>query len=227
MRSPLRFPTPLRPALLVAALLGSALGLAAADPVGRLSVRVGGGILFNLGGRYSDYFKFKDIIDLGGGLNVGLRYEVHRNVYLEAAYGYAVLGIKQQARPFDFRHGNSYFGMSAATLGASLYLKSGYPIEPYLTFGGGLHPFFFRSGMFGGDVWPAPAKPQTSLHDTTPGVNIGLGAEANVKLNLTATLEVRYIYLFSRNPERFGTDDFTQMDFLGISVGVIYYFRRK
>jgi opacity protein-like surface antigen len=58
-------------------------------------------------------------------------------------------------------------------------------------------------------------------------VNVGLGAEANVKLNLTAIFEVRYTYLFSRNPERFGTDDFTQMDFLGVSLGVIYYFRRK
>jgi opacity protein-like surface antigen len=227
MRSPLRFATPLRPALLVAALLGSALGLAAADPVGRLSVRVGGGILFNLGGRYSDYFKFKDIIDLGGGLNVGLRYEVHRNVYLEAGYGYAVLGIKQQARPFDFRHGNSYFGISAATLGASLYLKSGYPIEPYLTIGGGLYPWQFRSRLFGGNTWPAPANPQTLLKDTSPGLSIGLGAEANLLLNLTATFEIKYIYIFSRDVARYLTDDFTQMDYLGIGVGIIYYFKRK
>ncbi len=227
MRYRSSFRMPVRLALLAAVCLGSASGLGASGLFDSFSVRVSPGIMFNLGGRYSDYFKFKDIVDLGGGLNLGLRYEVSKNVYLEAAYGYNVMGAKGGGIPFLFRHGKSYFDMSSVTLNASLYLKSGYPIEPYLTLGGGVYPFYFRSGMFGGDAWPAPAKPQTGLHDTTPGVNVGLGAEANVKLNLTAIFEVRYTYLFSRNPERFGTDDFTQMDFLGISVGVIYYFKRK
>ena len=218
---------PVRLALLAAVCLGLTSGLGASGPFDNFSVRVSPGIMFNLGGRYSDYFKFNDVIDLGGGLNLGLRYEVNKNIYLEAAYGYNVLGAKGGGIPFLFRHGNSYFDVASWTLNASLYLKSGYPIEPYLTIGGGLYPWQFRSRLFGGNTWPAPANPQTLLKDTSPGLSIGLGAEANLLLNLTATFEIKYIYIFSRDVARYLTDDFTQMDYLGIGVGIIYYFKRK
>jgi opacity protein-like surface antigen len=81
--------------------------------------------------------------------------------------------------------------------------------------------------MFGGAAWPSPAKPQAELRDTSPGLNLGLGVEANVFVKLTALFEIRYTYLFTRNPARFGTDDLSQVDFLGLTFGVIYYFKRK
>jgi opacity protein-like surface antigen len=213
--------------LLVVILLTSTAGLGASGPFDNFSFRLNGGILFNLGGRYSDARKFKDVVDLGGGLNIGLRYEVSKNIYLDAAVGYTVLTVKQGAQPFSFRRDTSYFDQASATLNASLYLKSGYAIEPYLTLGGGLYPWAFRSEIFGGRTWPSPAQPQTGLRDSSFGLNIGLGAEANVFLKMTAILEVRYTYVFSRNVPRFRTDDFTETDFLGISVGIIYYFVRK
>ncbi len=208
-------------------LFGSAAGLRGAGVIDKLSFRVSPGILFNLGGHYTDVANFRDVVSLGGGLNIGLRYEINKNVYLDAAYGYNVLPVKQGQQPFSFRHTSSYFDMSAASLNASLYLKSGYAIEPYLTLGGGFYPWVFRSGWFGGNTWPAPAKPQTSLRDSDFGLNFGLGIEANVFIHLTAVLDIRYTYIYSRDVARFATDDFTQTDFLGISLGVIYYFTRR
>ena len=207
--------------------LGAAPALPAFGPFGRLSFRLSPGVMFNLGGSYDDTSKFRDIVSLGGGLNLGLRYEVNKNFYLDAAYGYSVMPVKSGARPFSFRHRDSYFNLSSASLNAQLYLKSGYPMEPYLTIGGGVYPWVFRSGMFGGSAWPAPARPQASLRASSPGINIGFGVEANLLLRLTALFELRYTYLFSRDPKRFWTNDLTQVDFLGISLGVIYYFERR
>jgi hypothetical protein len=213
--------------LLVTLLVASAGGLGASGLADNFSLRVGGAVMLNLGGSYSDTRKFRDVVDLGGGLNLGLRYEISKNVYIDAAYGYNVMTVKAALKPFGFRHSSSYFDMSAATLNAALYLKSGYSIEPYFTVGGGLYPWAFRSAVFGGDIWPAPAAPQTELKNTNFGLNCGLGAEVNIFINMTATIEVRYTYLFSRDVARFATDDFTQVDFLAINLGVIYYFKRK
>lgn len=213
--------------LLAAIFFGASAGLGAKGVIDNISFRVSPGILFNLGGSYTDVRNFRDVVDLGGGLNIGLRYEINKNIYFEAAYGYTIQPVKNGQQPFEFRHESSYFDMSAVTFNAVLYLKSGYAIEPFLTLGGGVYPWVFRSGWFGGDVWPAPAKPQTTLRDTDFGLNVGLGVEANVLLNLTAIFEVRYSYIYSRDIPRFATDDFTQIDFLGFSLGVIYYFKRK
>ncbi|OGD20958.1 MAG: hypothetical protein A2W03_07560 [Candidatus Aminicenantes bacterium RBG_16_63_16] len=221
------FPTPGRLVLLAMIFLASTNGLGAAGLFDNFSFRVSPGGMFNLGGSYTDTSKFRDIVDLGGGLNIGLRYQVSKNVYLDAACGYTIMSVKSAQKPFAFRHSSSYFDMASATLNAALYLKSGYAMEPYLTLGGGLYPWSFRSGMFGGKTWPAPSKPQAGLRDTSLGLNFGLGVEANVLIHLTAVFEIRYTYLFSRNVARFGTDDFTQTDFLGINLGVIYYFKRK
>jgi len=221
------FPTPGRLVLLAVFFLASAGGLGAAGLFDNFSLRVSPGGMFNLGGSYTDARKFRDIVDLGGGLNVGLRYELGKNVYLDAACGYTIMSVKSGQKPYAFRHDNSYFSLASATLNASLFLKSGYAIEPYFTFGGGLYPWAFRSGLLGGKTWPAPSKPQTGLRDSCPGLNFGLGLEANVLVHLSAVFEIRYTYLFSRNVARFGSDDLTQTDFLGINLGVIYYFKRK
>jgi len=215
--------------LVLAALFfwASAGALGAAGLFDNFSLRVSPGGLFNLGGSYTDTQKFRDIVDLGGGLNLGLRYEVSKNVYLEAACGYAIMTVKSGQKPYAFRHGSSYFNMASATLNAALYLKSGYAIEPYFILGGGLYPWAFRSGIFGGRTWSAPSKPQAGLRDTSLGLNFGLGIEANILVHLSAVFEVRYTYLFSKNVARFGTNDFTQTDFLGVNLGVVYYFKRK
>ncbi len=222
-----RFPTSRRLVLPALLFWASAGGLGAAGLFDNFSLRVSPGGLFNMGGSYTDSQKFRDIVDLGGGLNLGLRYEVSKNVYLDAACGYAIMTVKSGQKPYAFRHSNSYFNMASATLNAALYLKSGYAIEPYFILGGGLYPWAFRSGVFGGRIWPAPSKPQAGLRDTSLGLNLGLGIEANIFVHLSAVLEVRYTYLFSKNVARFGTNDLSQTDFLGVNLGVIYYFKRK
>jgi opacity protein-like surface antigen len=216
-----------RPAVLAGALLAFSSGVFGSNIAERFSLRVSPMGMLTLGGHFNDTDKLSAVVDLGGGLGAGVRFELSKNAYLDAGYSYLVLPVKTGKSPYAFRHQNSYFDMSAATLNLSLYLKSGYVIEPYLTLGCGLYPWSFRTGILGGSVWPAYSKPQNSLSDRSFGINFGLGAEVSIFLHLTAVLEFRYTYIYSRNVGKFGTDDFNQQDFLGLGVGVIYYFSRK
>jgi opacity protein-like surface antigen len=204
-----------------------AVGTQASSLASKLSFRLTPGGMFALGGHYDDTSKLKDIISLGPGLGVGLRYEVNENFYLDAGYSYAVLPVKTGQKPFDFRHSKSYFDMSSMTLNAVLFLKSGFQMEPYLTIGGGIYPWKFCEKMFDGKVWNAPGKPQNRFSDSSLGLSVGLGVEVFALVHLSVITEFRYLYLFSRNPAKFGTDDFTQQTFLGASIGIIYYLSKK
>jgi opacity protein-like surface antigen len=216
-----------RLAVFAGALLAFSSGVFGSSIAERFSLRVSPMAMVTLGGHFNDTDKLSAVVDIGGGLGAGVRFELSKNAYLDAGYSYLVLPVKTGKTPYAFRHQNSYFDMSAATLNLSLYLKSGYVIEPYLTLGCGLYPWSFRTGMLGGSVWPAYSKPQNSLSDRSFGINFGLGAEVSIFLHLTAVLEFRYTYIYSRNVGKFGTDDFNQQDFLGLGVGFIYYFSRK
>jgi opacity protein-like surface antigen len=204
-----------------------ALGAQASSIANKFSLRLNPGGMLAISGRYNDTSKLKDIVSLGPGLGAGLRYEVSPNFYLDAGYAYTVLPVKTGQKPFDFRHTTSYFGLSAMTLNALFFLKSGFQIEPYLTLGGGIYPWKFREKIFDGKLWNAPGKPQNRFSDSSIGLNVGLGVEVFVWVHFSVITEFRYLYLFSRNPAKFGTDDFTQQDFLGASIGIIYYLNKK
>lgn len=212
---------------LAAALSVLAVGSQASGFIDRFSLRVNPMGMLTLGGHYTDTDKLSAVLDIGGGLAGGLRFELNKNAYLDAGYEYTVLPVKAGKMPYDFRHATSFFDMSAATLNLSLYLKSGYMIEPFLSLGCGLYPWSFRQGIFGGKTWGSPAKPQTSLSDSSFGLHFGLGVEVSLFVHLSAVAEFRYTYIYSRNVPRFGTDDFTQQDFLGFQLGVIYYFGKR
>jgi opacity protein-like surface antigen len=213
--------------LLGGAIAALSVGARASGFIDRFSLRVTPMGMLTLGGHYSDTDKLSAIVDMGGGLAAGLRFELSKNAYLDAGYGYVVLPVKSAMKPFDFRHTSSFFDMSAATLNLSLFLKSGYMIEPFLSLGGGLYPWAFRQKIIGGKTWGSPAKPQTSLSDSSLGIHFGLGVEVSLFVRLSAVVEFRYTYIYSRNVPRFGTDDFTQQDFLGLQLGVIYYLGKR
>jgi hypothetical protein len=59
------------------------------------------------------------------------------------------------------------------------------------------------------------------------GLNTGIGVQKNISSRLAIFIEVMYHYVFSRNPERFGTDDFNEQDFLGLNLGLSFGFGKR
>jgi opacity protein-like surface antigen len=202
-------------------------GIQASSLINKLSIRLNPGVMLALRGNYNDTEKLSDIVNIGLGGGAGFRYEVNENFYIDAAYTYNWMSVKQEKRPFDYRRTNSYLDLSSFTLNVALYLKSGYNIEPYVTLGCGIYPWKFSEDAFGGKVWGVPGGSQDSFSDSSFGLNFGLGIEVFVWTHLSIIAEVRYTYIFSRDIVKFRTDDFTQQDFLGASIGIIYYFGKE
>jgi hypothetical protein len=162
-----------RLAVFAGALLAFSSGVFGSSIAERFSLRVSPMAMVTLGGHFNDTDKLSAVVDIGGGLGAGVRFELSKNAYLDAGYSYLVLPVKTGKTPYAFRHQNSYFDMSAATLNLSLYLKSGYVIEPYLTLGCGLYPWSFRhaGGKRLAGLFKTPEQPlrQELRHQLRPG----------------------------------------------------------
>lgn len=190
-----------------------------------LSLSPGG--LFALGGSYSDTLKLKDIVNIGVGLGVSLRFELNDNVYFDFGYRPNWLSIKKENKPFEYKEKNPALMMSMFYMNGLFYLKSGYVAEPYLSFGVSVSKWRFSDNGLFGKPWPAPAKYSEDFSGTSLGLNVALGFEVYAFSLFTLFAEVRYYYVFTRDVPKFGTDDFTQQDFLGINIGITFYFKRK
>jgi len=193
----------------------------------RLSLILKPTVIFSLGGNFNDTNKLKDVLNPGLGLGVGLRFEVTENFYLDAGYSYNWLSFKEFRRPYIYRRQRPAFEMQMFSLNSTLFYKSGYKIEPFLTFGGIYTPWKFTQDSFKSALWPAPGNQEVSFSDQSLCLNVGLGVEYFAWGHLSIIFEIKYNYLFSRNPERLGTDDFTQQDFLSISLGTVFKLERK
>lgn len=180
-----------------------------------------------IGGHYNDSTKLNEALNVGLGLELGLRYEINENVYANVAYSYDWLSVKEDYRPFDYEHRNPAFEMQALSLNGFFFLKSGFFIEPYLTLGAGVSFWKFSGDALGVGVWSAPGNPEESFSDSSPLLNIGVGVEVFAWSHFVFCCEVKYNYLFSKNQTKFGTDDFTQQDFLTLSIGVIFNLGKK
>ncbi|MBN1222286.1 MAG: outer membrane beta-barrel protein [Candidatus Aminicenantes bacterium] len=180
--------------------------------------------LLALSGYYNDSTKLREAVNPGLGFGVGFRYELSNNVYLDFGYSYNWLSVKEDYRLFDYQHQMPAFEMQNFVLNGNFYLKSGYFIEPYLTLGGGISYWKFSQDTFGSGVWPAPGNSEESFSDISPLLNIGLGVEVFAFKLFSIVCEVKYNYLFSRNPAKFKTDDFTQQDYLTLHLGVVFRF---
>jgi opacity protein-like surface antigen len=211
----------------MAALPILASGLAASDGGKRLSLRFAPGGIMALGGHYSDTEKLSGVVNLGAGLGLGLRYEMNENFILELGYDFCWLSVKEDNRPFAYKEQNPALNLQMLTINGIFFLMSGYSLEPYLTLGAGLYPWKFSQVPIWGSPWPAPAKPAENFSDHSPALNIGLGVDVPLGSKFAAFAEIKYHYIFSRNPGKFGTDDFTQQDFLGLNIGLTYRFGGK
>jgi opacity protein-like surface antigen len=193
----------------------------------RFSLRLSPGGLLALGGYYNDTQKLSEIVNTGIGLNGGIRYKVSDFVFIDVGYAFNWLSVKKDERPFDYKEQNPAFNLQTFSVNGTFFLASGYMIEPYLTLGAGICPWRFSQNPVWGEAWPAPADPESSFSKTSLGLNIGLGVESYLFSKLSVFAEIKYFYVFARDIENFGTDDFTEQDFLGLNIGLIYYFGKK
>jgi opacity protein-like surface antigen len=182
-----------------------------------------GGIL-SIDGSYNDTSKLREVVNPGLGLGLGFRYKIGDNIYLDFGYSYNWLAVKEDFRPFDYQHQKPAFEMHNFCLNGDFYLASGYFIEPYLTLGVGISSWKFSQNTLGADAWEAPGNSSESFSDISPLVNIGLGLEMYAFSKISIIGEVKYNYLFSRDVDKFGTDDFTQQDYLTVNLGLIFRF---
>ena len=193
----------------------------------RFSLRLSPGGLLALGGYYNDTQKLSEIVNTGIGLNGGIRYKVSDFVFIDLGYAFNWLSVKKDERPFDYKEQNPAFNLQTFSVNGTFFLASGYMIEPYLTLGAGICPWRFSQNPVWGEAWPAPADPEKSFSKTSLGLNIGLGVESYLFSKVSVFAEIKYFYVFARDIENFGTDDFTEQDFLGLNIGLIYYFGKK
>ncbi len=190
----------------------------------RLSFRLSPGGILAVGGSYSDTEKLSSVVNIGAGLSAALRYQVNDYLALDAGYAFQWLSVKKAQRPYAYKEQAPALNIQMISLNATFSLGSGYVVEPYLTAGIGIYPWRFSQTALWGKAWPAPSQPAESFSDTSPGFNIGLGVESYLFSKVFLTAELKYHYLFSRDVDKFGTDDFTQQDFLGLTIGLLYRF---
>jgi len=219
-----RIPMMRRWLVILAAVPALASGLASSDLSRRLSFRLAPGGFMALGGHYNDAQKLSQVVNLGAGLGLGLRYELSQNLLLELGADFCWLPVKEDCRPFAYKENNPALNLQMLTVNGLFFLMSGYRLEPYIALGAGLYPWEFSQVPIWGSPWPAPAKPDESFSGRSLGLSVGLGVDAALSSKLGLFLEVKYHYVFSRNPGKFGTDDFTQQDFLGLNIGLSYRF---
>ncbi len=202
-------------------------GVRASDFLDKFSIKLTPAAIFAVDGNYSDTDKLREVINIGFGLGGTLRYEINDNIYIDAGYIFNWMSVKGDKKPFAYKEKSPAFNLQMFTLNTTFFLMSGYMIEPYLTLGFGICPWRFSEDPIWGEAWPAPGNPDKSFSNTSFGLNIGLGLESYFFSLFSLFAEIKYYYVFSRDVKKFGTDDFTQQDFLGLSVGLIYNFKKK
>jgi opacity protein-like surface antigen len=199
-------------------------GILAGDIGQKLSLRFSPGGIIALGGNYTDTLKLGKVVNPGAGLSLGLRYQMSENVLLDFCYDFYWLSVKKDQRPFAYKEMQPALNVQWITVNGVFFLSSGYKIEPYLTLGAGLCPWKFSQGPIWGASWPAPSRSDESFCDTSLGLTFGFGIDSYLFSRFTIFAEIKYLYLFSRDLVKFGTDDFTQQDFLSLSIGLTYRF---
>jgi opacity protein-like surface antigen len=202
-------------------------GVGASGLLDRWSLRLGPGGIFALGGRFSDSAKLSQVVNLGFDLDAGIRYKVNDYVVIDADYVFSWLSVKTDFRPFDYKEQRPALNLQMVTINGAFFLSTGYVFKPYLTLGAGIYPWEFSQTPIWGDPWPAPADPTRTFSKVSFGFNAGLGIEMHLFSTFSAFTEARYHYVFARDPERFGTDDFTQQDFLALRIGLVFSFGKK
>jgi len=194
----------------------------ASSVLSKLSLNLNAAGIFPMGGQYTQITGFTDVVKFGLGLGASLRYEVSENFVLDGSYRYTWLPVKDDQKPFAYKHMSPAFVLSMAMLNGSFFLRSDYRIEPYLTLGCGLCPWRFSEDGPTGKTWEAPYNEAQPFSKTSFGLNAGLGLEGMITSHISALVEVKYYYVFVKDVEKFKMQDFTNQHFVGINIGISY-----
>jgi opacity protein-like surface antigen len=212
--------------LIIVILIGAATELRSDGFFDRTNIRLFPGAYFALDGHYNDAYKLRKVLNLGVNGGLGIRFGLTNNTFLELSASETWLPVKKEFRPFSYKEKHPALIMPMYFLNWVFYYKSNYAAEPYLTFGAGISPWKFTRGGLFSRPWKAPANSEENFSDTSFGLNVGLGLEVFLFQKISVFTEAKYYYFFTRNVPKFGTDDFNQQDFLGINLGVIFYFKK-
>jgi opacity protein-like surface antigen len=198
----------------------------AANFMSKFSISLKPGALWALTGSYNDTEKLRDMVLPGAGLGLSLRYEIFKKFFIEACYSYNWMFIREEKKPSAYDENTPAFILPMYTLNGTLFLASG-SIIPYITLGGGLCPWRFSSEAWRGEIWLAPENADEDFSKTSLSLNAGLGIEVYLWPKISILCDAGYYYIFSKDETRFGTEAFTAQDFLGIRLGITFYFARK
>jgi opacity protein-like surface antigen len=213
--------------IIAAALVFIPSALGAGSLADRLSFKLGPGGVMALGGHFTDSVRLNKAVGIGASLAAGLQYKVNDYFVLEGSATFDWMGVKKTYRPFDFKEQTPALNLGIVALNGTLFLSRGYAISPYLTLGAGLCPWQFSRKALGGGAWPAPGDPAHEFSGRSFGLNTGFGVETNLSPRLDLFVEIKYHYVFARDVPKLGTDDFTQQDFLGLGLGLVYRFGKR
>jgi opacity protein-like surface antigen len=204
-----------------------ATGAGASGLLDRWSLRFSPGGMLALDGWYTDTVKLNKVVNIGIGLGGGVRYKISDYAFLDADYAFTWMSVKKSYQPFDYKEEHPALNLQMITVNGTFFLSVGYVFKPYVTLGAGIYPWEFSQTPLWGDPWPAPGDPTLTFSKVSPGLNGGLGLEMHLFSTFSIFAEARYHYVFARDPERLGTDDFTEHDFLGFQIGLVYSFGKK
>jgi opacity protein-like surface antigen len=198
--------------------------LMTAASLDRVSVRLDLGTMISLHGRYSESSTLREMVLPGAGLGFSLRYRVTPFLLLEAGYSYNWAFIQKDKRPSAYTADKPALILPLYSLNGTLLMSQSESVRPYFTLGGGLCPWRFASEAIRGEIWPAPLDEDDTFSKNSLILNTGLGLELIPWSRLSFVVEARYLYLFSRDAARFGTEGFGNQGFLGVRLGIIFSF---
>jgi hypothetical protein len=176
-------------------------------------------------GDYADHASLAKAAPFGLGLELGINYRLFRYLSLSLTAVENWIPVAKDYQPNIYKSGSPAFLLPAFSLSGIIHLGVGYAVEPYVRVGGGISPWRFSKSGFTGNTWSAPSRPGNDFCDLSPEVHGGFGIETLRFGKFAVIAELRYTYVFTRNPAKFGTDDFSEQDFLSLFIGLIFHFK--
>ena len=200
------------------------LGTAHAGVFSKMAITLNPAMLFSLKGGYNRSAALSKTVLPGPGLGLNLRYNLGRNFFLDGSFSYNWMYFRAETRPSNHRDTKPAFVTPMYTLNGVFYpLREGL-LQPYITAGGGICPWWFSSKPTGGELWMAPTNPDEQFTKVSPFVDAGLGIEVKLGSRLSVLGEAKYYRIFAKDAAKFGAEGIGDQDVLGISLGISFYF---
>lgn len=211
----------------VTVLLGMLASGAAGGIFDKMAIGFYPGAVTPMEGRYRDSSTVKDMLLTGPGFGFGLRYKLNDHFFVDGNFSYSWMYFKANRRPANYVSDKPAFVVPMYMLNLAYYPMSGGFVEPYITVGGGICPWWFSSKPFGGFLLKSPGNPKKAFTMLSKAVNAGLGFEFMLGRKVSFLAEGKYYRIFARNEKKFGTGMFGNQDVLGLRLGFTFYFHGK